>query len=110
MIIESVISQYCDFNSAGGVVWYLTFREPGRVEDQDCRVTWMVSKLTIVGKEFWVTPGTTISHSTFLLGDLMDDSYCSNGVLGAARRLQDWRSDDPGSVQDHCLGEVWQDE
>ncbi len=49
MIIESVMNQYCDFNSAGGVVWYVTFREAGRVEAQDCRVTRMVSKLTMVG-------------------------------------------------------------
>jgi hypothetical protein len=37
--------------------------------------------MTVGSKEFWVTPGATISHSTFLNGGLMDDSYCSNSVL-----------------------------
>jgi hypothetical protein len=36
-VIESVMSQYCGFNSASGVVLYLTFREPRRVEAQECR-------------------------------------------------------------------------
>jgi hypothetical protein len=34
---ESVMSQYSGFNSAGDMVRYLTFREPRRVEAQDCR-------------------------------------------------------------------------
>jgi hypothetical protein len=34
-----------------------------------------------VGKEFWVTPGMTILQSTFLHGDLTNDSYYSNEVL-----------------------------
>jgi hypothetical protein len=33
-VIESVMSQYCGFNSADGVVWYLTFQKPRRVEAQ----------------------------------------------------------------------------
>jgi hypothetical protein len=28
MVIESVMSQYCRFSSASGVILYLTFKEP----------------------------------------------------------------------------------
>jgi hypothetical protein len=31
------MTHYCGFNAAGGVVRYLTFREPRRVEVQECR-------------------------------------------------------------------------
>jgi hypothetical protein len=78
---ESVMSQYCGFNSAGGVVRYITFREPRRVEAQECRATKETGKMSVGGQEFKVTPGTTISHSTFLHGDLTDGSYCETGVL-----------------------------
>jgi hypothetical protein len=81
MVIESVMSQYCGFNSAGGVVRYITFREPRRVEAQDCRAAKEKGKMSVGGQEFKVTPGTTISHSTFLHGDLTDGSYCETGVL-----------------------------
>jgi hypothetical protein len=37
--------------------------------------------VVVGGQEFRVTPGTTISHSTFLTGDLTDGSYCKTGVL-----------------------------
>jgi hypothetical protein len=37
--------------------------------------------MAVLGQEFRVTPGTTISHSTFLHGDLTDGSYCETGVL-----------------------------
>jgi hypothetical protein len=36
-VIESVMSQYCGFNSASGVVRYITFQELRRVEAQECR-------------------------------------------------------------------------
>ncbi len=81
MVIESVMSQFCGFNSAGGVVRYITFREPRRVEAQDYRATKEKGKMSVGGQEFKVTPGTTISHSTFLHGDLTDGSYCETGVL-----------------------------
>jgi hypothetical protein len=81
MVIESVMSQYCGFNSAGGVVRYITFREPRRVEAQDCRAAKEKGKMMVGGQEFKVTPGTTISHSTFLHKDLTDGGYCETGVL-----------------------------
>ncbi len=37
--------------------------------------------MSVGGQEFKVTPSTTISHSTFLHGDLTDGSYCETGVL-----------------------------
>jgi hypothetical protein len=37
--------------------------------------------MAVSGQEFRVTPGTTISHSTFLHGDLTDGRYCSTGML-----------------------------
>jgi hypothetical protein len=37
--------------------------------------------MAVGGQEFRVTPGTTISHSTFLHRDLTDGSYCETGVL-----------------------------
>ncbi len=80
MVIESVISQYCWSNSAGGVVWYLTFRKPRRVEAQECTAAKTMDNMTMSGNEFQVNPGTTILHSFFMHEDLTDDSYCSNGV------------------------------
>jgi hypothetical protein len=47
MVVESMMSQYCRFNSAGGVVWYVTFRELTRVEAQDCQATKMMGKMTV---------------------------------------------------------------
>jgi hypothetical protein len=38
-------------------------------------------KMAVGGQEFRVTPGTTISHSTFLHGDLTDGSCWETGVL-----------------------------
>jgi hypothetical protein len=93
-LIESVMSQYCRFNSAGGVVRYLTFREPRRVEAQECRAAKEKGKIAVGGQEFRVTPGTTKSHSTFLHGDLTDGIYCETGVLevpGGAWKEEDWR-------------------
>jgi hypothetical protein len=62
MVIESVMSQYCRFNSAGGMVLYHTFREPRWVEAQECRATKAMSKMTVGGKKFRVTSGTTLPH------------------------------------------------
>ncbi len=80
-VIEFVMSQYCEFNSAGGVVRYITFREPRRVEAQECRAVKETGNMSVGGQEFKVTRGTTISHSTFLHGDLTDRSNCETGVL-----------------------------
>jgi hypothetical protein len=46
------MSQYCGFNSVGGVAWYLIFREPRRVEAQDCRATKAKGKMAVNGQEF----------------------------------------------------------
>ncbi len=51
------------------------------MEAQECRATKTTGKMTMSGMEFWVTPRTAISHSTFVSGDLTSDSYYSNGVL-----------------------------
>jgi hypothetical protein len=51
------------------------------VEAQECRATKEKGKMSVGGQEFKATPGTTISHSTFLHGDLTDRSYCETGVL-----------------------------
>ena len=75
------MSQYCGFLSAGGVTRYLKFREPRRVETQDCRLAQTAGRLTIGDKEFPVTIGTSTSHSSFLAGDLTDTGDCSTGVV-----------------------------
>jgi hypothetical protein len=80
-VIKSVMSQYCGFSSAGGVVWYLTFQEPRRVEAHECGAAKEKGKMAVGGQEFRVTPGTTISNSTYLHGDLTDGSYSETGVL-----------------------------
>jgi hypothetical protein len=49
-MIESVMSQYCGFNSAGGVVRYLTFREPRRVEALECRAAKEKGKMVVGGQ------------------------------------------------------------
>jgi hypothetical protein len=54
-VIKSVMSQYCGFSSADGVILYLTSREPRQVEAQTCRAARMTSKMTVRSKEFWVT-------------------------------------------------------
>ncbi len=41
----------------------------------------MTGKMIVSGKEFGVTPGITILNSTYLHGDLTDNSYCNNRVL-----------------------------
>jgi hypothetical protein len=46
-VIESMMNQYWGFNSAGGVVRYLTFRELRKVEAQDCRVTKERGKMAV---------------------------------------------------------------
>ncbi len=51
------------------------------MEAQECRATKTTGKMTISGKEFWVTLRTAILHSTFVSRDLTNDSYYSNGVL-----------------------------
>jgi hypothetical protein len=108
-VIDSVKSQYCSFNSAGGVVPYLTFHEPRRVEAQECRATKEKGKMAVGGQEFQVTPGTTISHSTFLHGHLTDGSYRKTGVL-AARRQKDQRPGHPGYIIDQGAGRICQAE
>jgi hypothetical protein len=51
------------------------------VEVQEYRAAKMRGKMVMSGKEFWVTEGTTISYSAFLLEGLTDDSYCNYRVL-----------------------------
>ncbi len=63
------------------MVQYLTSLEPRRVEAQECRAAKETGKMALGGHKFQVTPGTTISHSTFLNGDLTDNCYCNIGVL-----------------------------
>jgi hypothetical protein len=41
--------------------------------------------MSVGGQEFKVTPGTTISLSTFLHGDLTNGSYCETGMLELSR-------------------------
>ncbi len=48
------------------MVRYITFREPRRVKAQECRAAKETGKMSVGGQEFKVTPGTTISHSTFM--------------------------------------------
>ncbi len=90
------MSQYCAFLLAGGVTRYFNFREP-RVEtsedDGEAR--------SIGGKEFQLTPGTTISHSTFLAGDLVDMGDCSTGVIEMATSGQ--KQGGTGDVRDRDI-------
>ena len=83
-VIESIVSQYCGFLSAGGVTRYLKWREPRAVEAQDCRDAERTGKLQVHDREFSVTPGTTTSHSMFLAGDLTDSGDCTTGVIETA--------------------------
>jgi hypothetical protein len=45
------------------------------------RTIFGTGKMSVGSQEFKVTPGTTISYSTFLHGDLTDRNYCETGVL-----------------------------
>jgi hypothetical protein len=51
-VIESVMSQYRGFNSVGGVLRYLTFKKPRRVEAQDYRAAKEKGKIVVGGQEF----------------------------------------------------------
>ena len=83
-VTESIVSQYCGFLSAGGVSRYLTWREPRRVEAQDCRDAERTGKLLVRNREFSVTLGTTNSHSMFVAYDLRDTGDCTTGVIETA--------------------------
>jgi hypothetical protein len=50
--VVSVMSQHCGFNSVGGVLRYLTFKEPRRVEAQDYRAAKEKGKMVVGGQEF----------------------------------------------------------
>ncbi len=81
-VIESVWSQYCGWNHAAGVLRPIRWREPRVVEPQDCRISNMTGFLKINGKDYRTTVGTTVSHSTFLVGGLSTvESDCSTGYL-----------------------------
>jgi hypothetical protein len=51
-VIESVMSQYCGFNSAGHMVQYLMFRERRKVEAQECRAAEDKWNMVVGGQEF----------------------------------------------------------
>ncbi len=63
----------------------MKFREQQQAEARYCRLARTTERLPIGDKEFQLTPGTTISHFTFLAGDLTDMGDCSLGVMDMAR-------------------------
>ncbi len=51
-VIESMMSQYCGFNSVCGIVRYPSFWEPRGVEAQDCRAAKETARLQWAAKSF----------------------------------------------------------
>jgi hypothetical protein len=76
------------------------------VEAQECKAPKMTSKMIKRSKELRVTPGTTISHPTFLHRDLTNDSYCNNRVLEMPGGHQIFRLGYSGNIQDQYSGGV----
>jgi hypothetical protein len=83
MVIECVMNQvlWLQLSGQSGLLPHLQranesggSRLQGHQDDQRATVT-------VGTKKFRVTPGTTISHYTFLPDDLTDNSYCSNSML-----------------------------
>jgi hypothetical protein len=55
-IVESIMSQYCGWQSRSGVVRYLKFREPYTVEPSACRHA-NKTGMIVINKKSWPVPG-----------------------------------------------------
>ncbi len=81
IVIETIISQYCDMFSAGGVARYVRFREPRTLEAWECRQARKSGKIIINGRTFQGKIGATASHSMFLASGLDAKSNCEVGII-----------------------------
>jgi hypothetical protein len=75
--VESVLSQYCGWQSRGGVVRYLKFREPYTVEPAACRQAKKTDMLVINKKSYAIA---VKSYSNFTEGSLDLAHNCQVGA------------------------------
>ncbi len=79
-VYESITSQYCGWDHGAGLPRNIKFGVPKPIEPQDCRISNMTGMLKLNGKEYKTTLGSTVSHSTWLVGGLTTpNSECSVG-------------------------------
>jgi hypothetical protein len=83
-VLETRVSQFCGWDSQGGVMRFLKYREPKPVEAQDCRAALSGNnkgKIKINGKFYKGTIGTMKSHANVDVGSLADNGVCNRGAL-----------------------------
>jgi hypothetical protein len=77
--MESVMSQYCGWQSRAGVVRYLKFREPYTIEPAACPHANKTGMLVINKKSYAVQMGAVRSYTDFTEGRL-DLNHTHEGV------------------------------
>jgi hypothetical protein len=79
-LVESVLSQYCGWQSRAGVVSFLKFREPYTVETAACRHANKTRMLMISKKSYAVQMDVIKSYSDFTKGSLDLQHNCQVGT------------------------------
>jgi hypothetical protein len=79
-VVESIMSQYCGWQSRAGVVRYLKFREPYTVEPSACRHANKTGMIVINKKSWPVQMGAVRSYSDYLEGSLDLGPNCQVGT------------------------------
>jgi hypothetical protein len=79
-VVESVMSQYCGWQSRAGVVRYLKFREPYTVEPSACRHANKTGMIMINKKSWPVQMGAVRSYADYLEGSLDLGHNCPVGT------------------------------
>jgi hypothetical protein len=79
-LVESIMSQYCGWQSRAGVVRYLKFREPYTVEPSACRHANKAGMIVINKKSWPVQMGAVRSYSDYLEGSLDLGHNCQVGT------------------------------
>ncbi len=79
-VVESVVSQYCGWQSRAGVVRYLKFREPYTVEPSACNHANKTGMIVINKKSYPVQMGTVKSYTDFKEGSLDLKHNCQVGT------------------------------
>jgi hypothetical protein len=106
-VVESIMSQYCGWQSRAGVVRYLKFREPYTVEPSACRHANKTGMIVINKKSWPVQMGAVRSYSDYLEGSLDLGHNCQVGTHthgGVVIDRQVTQSTYPGSIGEDGMG------
>jgi hypothetical protein len=91
-VVESVMSQYCGWQSRAGVVRYSKFREPYTVELSACGHANKTGMIVISKKSLPVQMGGVGSYSDYLEGSLDLGHNCMEGWSSIFKSLSgSWR-------------------